>query len=118
MNTPLMFTLWIRNDTTGESTQIKGQGSTVPEALKDGWDNACADFGTSSSGAPPLSKARLRVRLPSGESVWRSPAKFASRQPYEPAEAKEHEIPEAKGDAAKPFAQLVDEGKAEWKKSK
>lgn len=86
---PLMFTIWIRNDATGEATQIKGQGAGVPEAMKDGWENAIEDFRTSSSGAPPVSRSRLCVTLPSGGRVFRRPEKFASRVPYDDATERE-----------------------------
>lgn len=115
----LMFTLWIRNDVTKESTQVKGQGKSVPEAFKEGWENANEDFGKSSSGAPPISRAHLAVRLPDGRTVFRKPSAFASREPYDAAkEAKEFAAPIATGDAAKAFAQLVDEGKATYAKPK
>jgi hypothetical protein len=80
----LMFSIWVRNDLTKEAAQFKGQGKTIPEAFKDGWENANEDFGKSSSGAPPISKSRLAVVLPDGSRVFRTPAKFASREPYDP----------------------------------
>lgn len=99
---PLMFKIWIQNMTTKEATQILGQGKSLPEAFKDGWENCNEDFGKSSSGAPPTSKARIYVRLPDGRSVWRSPAKFASRDPYKEEEAKQFAAPVCAGEAALP----------------
>lgn len=111
----LMFTLWIRNDVTGESTQIKGQGKSVPDAFKEGWENANEAFGKDSSGGY-ISLPRLAVTLPNGQKVFRSPANFASRTRYNASEAKP--APACEGDAAKTHEMLVEEGKAEWAKPK
>lgn len=108
---PLMFTIWIRNDVTGEATQIKGQGTSIPAAMKDGWDNATESFGKDSNGGC-ISEARLAVTLRDGRKVFRKPAAFASRMPY--AESEAVPVPTCSGDAAKPFATLVEEGKEKW----
>lgn len=109
----LTYTIWVRNDATGEAAQFKGQGTSVPAAFKEGWDNANEAFGKSSDGGF-ISEARLGVVLRDGTRVLRRPADFASGKPYDPTtEAKP--APVASGDAAKTHATLVEEGKAEWK---
>lgn len=80
---PIMFSFWILNRATGEAAQIDGQGSDLPSAFKDAWENANEDYGKSSSGAPPISRAHLIVQLPKdGRAVRRAPKDFASRKPY------------------------------------
>lgn len=97
---PLMFTIWIRNDSTKEATQIKGQGKSVPEAFKEGWENANEAYGKGSSGEF-ISAPHLGVKLPTGETVFRSPGKFASAKPYDAeTEAKEFAPPICTGAAA------------------
>lgn len=81
---PLMFTIWVRNDVTGEATQFKGQGNGIAEAFKDGLENATAAFRKGSDG-DAIADARFGVVLPSGDRVLRDPTLFASRQPYDPA---------------------------------
>lgn len=89
----VMFTIWIRNDSTKEATQIKGQGKSLPEAFKDGWENANEFFRKGSSG-DYISAPHLGVKLPTGEVVFRSPANFASATPYNAElEAKEFAAP-------------------------
>lgn len=100
---PLMFTIWIRNDSTKEATQIKGQGTSVPAAFKEGWENACEAYGKGSSGEF-ISAPHLGVKLPTGEVVFRSPGKFASAKPYDAAiEAKEFAAPICEGAGARPY---------------
>jgi hypothetical protein len=111
---PLLFTFWVRNDVTGESAQFKGQGTTIPEAWKDGWENANADFRPTSSGGPPIAKAHFSVKLPSGEIVSRRPEKFASAEPYSHIEAEEFAAPIPDGDAALPYAARVELRQAQW----
>lgn len=79
------FTFWIKNDRTGEATQFIGQGTNVADAFKDGAENAKAHFGTSSSGAPPISLARLAVRLRDGRRVFRAWQDFEGSVPYSAA---------------------------------
>lgn len=98
---PLMFTFWIRNDVTKEATQIKGQGKNVPDAFKEGWENANEAFGKGSSGEY-ISLPRLGVKLPSGETVLRSPSAFASREPYNP-ETENKAAPVCTGEAARKY---------------
>jgi hypothetical protein len=74
-----------RANAHGERAIFLGQGYTKAEAEKEGWENACDDFGKSSSGAPPISRARLAVILPSGDRVLRTPKAFIAG-PYNPAE--------------------------------
>lgn len=69
----------------GEVAVFLGQGTTEAEACKEGWENACEDFGKSSSGAPPIALARLSVILPDGRRVSRRPKAFLSG-PYDPRE--------------------------------
>ncbi len=84
-----MFSFRRLNEKTGEVAVFLGQGTTEEEARKDGWENACEDFGKSSSGAPPISKAHLAVILPTGERVLRTPKAFLSG-PYDPREKIHH----------------------------
>lgn len=97
-----MFTIWIRNDLTGESAQYKGHGDSAPAAFRDGWDNATEAFGKSSDGGF-ISEARLGVVLLDGTRVQRTPAKFASRTPYDVA-TEFKPAPECQGSAALPYA--------------
>lgn len=78
-----MFKCEMRNPKTGEVAHFLGQGKTLEEATKEGWENACEDFGKSSSGAPPISRARLAVELPIGERVIRFAKAFNSGVPYD-----------------------------------
>lgn len=100
---PVMFTIWIRNESTKESTQIKGQGTSIPAAFKEGWDNANEAYGKGSSGEF-ISAPHLGVKLPTGEVVFRSPGKFASAKPYDAeTEAKEFAAPICEGAGARPY---------------
>jgi hypothetical protein len=80
-----LFACRRENPKTGEVAVFLGQGTTEAEADKEGWENACEDYGKSSSGAPPIAKARLRVVLPDGRTVLRHPKAFLSG-PYDPRE--------------------------------
>ncbi len=86
MTDPILFRFTVRNDVTAETAQFLGQGASIPEAWAEGWANACEDFGKSSSGAPPISVAKLAVTLSDGRVVHRRPAAFASRAPYQDGE--------------------------------
>jgi hypothetical protein len=111
----LMYTFWIRNDATAEATQIKGQGTTVAAAFKDGWDGANEAFRQGSDG-DAVAPARLMIQLKDGRKVARKPTNFATRTPWTPEEDNGPNAPICQGDAAKTYATLVEEGKAEWKK--
>lgn len=97
-----MFSFWVQNEVTGESTCFRGQGTTLPKAFEDGWSNAGDDFRKSSSG-DFTTRAHLAVRLPGGETVFRTPERFVNTKPYDRAkEYAEFAQPIATGAAALP----------------
>lgn len=76
------FTFYVRNDTTKEIATFIGQGKTMEEAAKDGFNVITSKYGADSSGGGKV--LPLNVRLPSGDNVNRPKADFEGESPFKP----------------------------------